>query len=780
MSIPDMAGMDILPINPLRTQEISVTVAVRKSCPMLRVFGPALLLLIVSAFAVPMHGQTYKVVVDFFNQLPSLPAGGPAAAQGRDGNYYGTSVTGGTNDLGTVFKITPSGTLTTIYSFDGTVGEYPFGGLTLGLDGNFYGTTNRGGSAGFGSIYQITPAGVVTSLHSFTNTGDGTNPAAAPVLGNDGNFYGTTSGVDVTTTEANSTFYKITPVGALTTLHTFNPDTEGSSAASIILGADGSFYGGTSAGGANSWGTLFKVTPAGVFTLLHTFSNAADGRQGATLAQATNGTFYGTAYLGGADSNGVVFKMTPAGVFTKLHDLNGSTDGGGVTGNMLLGTDGNFYNVATYGGANNGGTIFKVSPAGVFTKVLDFGGANIGTVPGTGLIQATSGFFYGSTEEGGNGNAAIFYRLNQGLTPFASLVSTSGRVGSKIGILGQGFSASSVVKFNGVKATTVTRTGATFLLATVPAGASDGFVTVTTGATTLTSNKAFVVHNSWRSGAVMPIAVQAAATGVIGTKAYIVGGATNSAVVADNQIYTPSTNKWTTGAPMPTARFAAAAAVVNNILYVIGGNPGSSQLSVVEAYNPTTNTWSTKAPMPTARDSIAAVVESGKIYVIGGYDSANGRLATVESYNPTTNTWTEEKPLTVAKSYPGAALLGTTIVAAGGLTNAGTTTGDNEGYKATTNSWSTLTADPTARQAPCSAPLLGMLYSAGGTDGAVLKVNESFNVTTDKWNTLLAMPLAVVGPGSANVGNQLYCFGGSNNGALFAGTVYDNVQIYQP
>ncbi len=454
----------------------------------------AILTLSLAVLAFPLaQAQTYTVVVDFFGQLPALPAVGPAAAQGRDGNFYGTSVEGGTNGLGTVFQITPSGTLTTLYSFDGTVGEYPYGGLTLGTDGNFYGTTNRGGSAGFGSVYQITPAGVVTTLHTFTNTGDGTDPSCAPVLGSDGNLYGSTTGVYGSTVEANSTIYKITPAGVFTVLHTLNPATDGSQAGSMILGADGNFYGGTAAGGTNAWGTVFKVTPTGAFTLLHTFSNLADGRQGATLAQSANGTFYGATYLGGASSAGVVFKITSNGTFTKLHDLNGSTDGTGVTGNMTLGTDGNLYNVAISNGANNSGTIFKVTPAGVFSTVLSFGGANVGLSPGTGLLQATSGLFYGSTEFGGTGNASVFYSLNQSLAPFATLVSTSGKEGAHIGILGQGFTAATTVKFAGVAATTIAHTSSTFITATVPAAALTGSVTVTTGTTTLTSSQGFKV-----------------------------------------------------------------------------------------------------------------------------------------------------------------------------------------------------------------------------------------------------------------------------------------------
>jgi hypothetical protein len=159
----------------------------------------------------------------------------------------------------------------------------------------------------------------------------------------------------------------------------------------------------------------------------------------------------------------------------------------------------------------------------------------------------------------------VFYSLNMGLKPFVSLVSTSGKVGSKIGILGQGFTASSVVKFNGVTATTVTRTGATFLLATVPAGASNGNVTVTTGATTLTSAQKFIVHNSWGTGAAMPTAVYVPATAVLNGQVYVVGG-TTTAPVADVQIYNPVTNKWSAGTPLPVATTTPSAATVNGVL----------------------------------------------------------------------------------------------------------------------------------------------------------------------------------------------------------------------
>jgi N-acetylneuraminic acid mutarotase len=428
---------------------------------------------------------------------------------------------------------------------------------------------------------------------------------------------------------------------------------------------------------------------------------------------------------------------------------------------------------------------------GVFSTLYLFNGS-IGSGP-VALVQHTDGLLYGDTTTGtGTGQSnGIFYSWSIGAKPFIRLESTSGKVGSQVGILGQGFDSSSVVKFGGVAATSIMLTGTTYIVATVPAGAVDGKVTVTTGSTTLTSTKTYIVHDSWNSGAAMPTALDGPAVGVIKGKVYVVGGGTNSGTVAINQIYNPSTNKWTTGASMPTARFSTAYAVVNNILYVIGGTAdGSTPLSVVQAYNPKTNTWSTKAPMPTATASASAVVKSGIVYVIGGYANG-GRTVNVESYNPATNTWTDLAPLPLGKSLPAVGLLGSTIVAAGGLDNSGLT-GDNEGYNSTLNTWSNLAADPTPRQASCSAAISGLLYSAGGsgagTFGTPLSVVESFSATAKKWTTLSSMPQAVLGPGSGIVNivtngvanNMLYCFGGSNDGRLGQGTVYNNVQIYQP
>ena len=290
------------------------------------------------------------------------------------------------------------------------------------------------------------------------------------------------------------------------------------------------------------------------------------------------------------------------------------------------------------------------------------------------LTQGTDGKLYGITQSGGAHNNGVFFSLGLGLKPFAKLMTTSGKAGASVQILGQGFSSSSVVTFNGVPSTKVTVTGTTFLTATVPAGATNGFVTVTTGSTALVSSQKFTVHDSWASAAPMPTAAAGGAVGLIGGKVYVVGGETNTAIINTNQIFNPTTNSWTTGAPIPTQRFVPASAVVSGTLYVMGGIKDSTQtpISTVEAYNPTTDSWTTKSPMPVTDDSMNAVVLNNLIYVVGGYTAGN-RTAMVEIYNPSTDTWTAGASMLLAKSDSALAVLGTSIISTGGLGSGGIT-----------------------------------------------------------------------------------------------------------
>jgi len=766
--------------------------------------------------------QTFTTLLQFNGANGGTPLS--PLIQDFDGNLSATSEFagshGGANFGGTAYKTSTAGTLTTLYNFcvggsgNCTDGYNPVAGLAQDASGMFYGTATAGGTHGpfaaYGTVFKLTSSGVLTTLHSFCALGgcaDGTNPNGGVILASNGSLYGTTVSGG---TKGSGTVFKMTTSGTLTTLHDFcsltNCSDGAQPSAGLVQASDGNFYGSTNAGGTNSEGTVFKITASGTLSTLYAFcsqSSCMDGAKPyAKFLQAADGNLYGTTTSGGKFNQGTVFKITTAGKLTTLYSfckLAACADGKTPLGTLIQATDGNFYGTTFLGGANGFGTIFELKPTGTLTTLYSFcptSGCPDGANPIAGLVQDTNGEFYGSAMDGGstafncdgagNGGTApgcgTVFSLSVGLHPFLSLLSTSGKVGSKVGILGQGFDSTSVVKFNGATATTRTVTGTTYITATVPAGAIDGYVTVTIGATTLTSSQQFTVHNSWSIGKAMPTSRFGAFTGAIGTNIYVVGGATNSGyqVTNVNEIYNTLTNTWKTGAPDPTSRELGASAVVNGILYVIGGSTsGSNPLSLVEAYNPVSNTWTTKAPMPTARNSMPAVVDKNVIYVIGGYDpNTQFFYDTVESYNTTTDTWTEEKPLPVGTAWEAVGLLGTTIVAADGQVSPGTVVGSSEGYNPSTNTWTGLTADPTPRLEACFAAISGQLYVAGGANATgVLNVNEAYNATTKKWTTLASLPNALATAGSATVGGLLYCFGGANDNLS---SVYNYVQIYQP
>jgi len=338
-------------------------------------------------------------------------------------------------------------TLTTLHNFAGQPndGSSSYAKLVRGTDGNFYGTTRSGGANGDGTVFRMTPSGTVTILNSFTAQGDGTQPAAGVIQASDGNFYGTTSGNNSGNCQAGNcgTVFKITPSGTLTTLHVFRPNQSdgGYPQDALIQASDGNFYGTTSNGGnsGNGNGTIFKITSTGNLTVLHTFNCAVEGCQPtAGLIQATDGNFYGTAQYGGSNSRGTVFKITPGGTLTTLHNFSGS-DGRNPVAGLVQATDGNFYGTTNGGGANGNGTVFKITSSGTLTTLHSFDGSD-GNLPSTTLVQATDGNFYGTTYNGGaNGNGSIYkitpegtlttlhsFDVSDGNNPDAGLIQTSG------------------------------------------------------------------------------------------------------------------------------------------------------------------------------------------------------------------------------------------------------------------------------------------------------------------------------------------------------------------
>ncbi len=185
-------------------------------------------------------------------------------------------------------------------------GQAPDGALVQGADGNFYGTTYYGGNGpcdgGCGTVFRITPTGTLTTLHTFDSS-DGANPEAGLILAKDGNFYGTTyaGGGNAACSGGCGTIFKITTTGALTTLHSFEYTDGANPIAAVIQGSDGNFYGTTASGGATFRGTIFKITTGGTLTMLHAF-DGTDGSNPAALVQGANGIFYGTTEFGGNDN----------------------------------------------------------------------------------------------------------------------------------------------------------------------------------------------------------------------------------------------------------------------------------------------------------------------------------------------------------------------------------------------------------------------------------------------------------------------------------------------
>jgi len=384
--------------------------------------------------------------------------------QGTDGNFYGIAPTGGANGndedcgqgvgCGTVFKVGPTGGLTALYNFcalsNCADGALPVGSLALGTDGNLYGVTNDGGSNnvcffGCGTVFRLTLAGSLTTLYSFcTQTGclDGRAPSSI-VLGTDGNFYGTTSlgGGSAACKNGCGTIFQLTPTGKLTTIYSFCAlanCADGTVPNPVIQASDGNLYGTTQAGGANDGGTVFKMTTSGALTTLYSFCSQANCDDGgfpmAGLVQASNGKFYGTTYAGGSQDEGTAFKITASGQLTTLYTFCMQTNcpsGGNPGSSLIQATDGNFYGTTIAGAGTcfievDCGTIFRMTPTGQLATIFTFCTSNTtcneARAPGAALVQGTDGNIYGTTVLGGNNTICSPY----GCGSFFRLVSNFG------------------------------------------------------------------------------------------------------------------------------------------------------------------------------------------------------------------------------------------------------------------------------------------------------------------------------------------------------------------
>jgi uncharacterized repeat protein (TIGR03803 family) len=323
-----------------------------------------------------------------------------------DGSFYGTTVEGGTSGLGTVFRVTTNGVVTTLVSFNDNNGALPYAGLVLGRDGNLYGTTSQGGANGYGTVFRMTTSGLLTSLANF-NEFNGYYSVAGLVQGKDGNFYGTTIYGGAL---GYGNVFQVTPSGSLTDLHTFSYADGGYPSSVLVQAADGSFYGTTENGGPTGWGTVFKITSAGVLTTVHAFNSQDGGIPVPGLVQDTDGSFYGTTYYGGTTNSGTVFRIAADGTFTNLYSFTGGGDGSNPYGGLLLAADGNFYGTTLYGGTYADGTVFRIDRNGTLTTLAEFDGYQ-GANPAAGLAQGPDGNLYGTTESGGVNDAGVVFRI---------------------------------------------------------------------------------------------------------------------------------------------------------------------------------------------------------------------------------------------------------------------------------------------------------------------------------------------------------------------------------
>jgi len=456
-------------------------------------------------FDTPVNGF---ITLHSFDATDGLKPVG-ALVQGTNGNMYGATNQGGASNAGTVFKITPSGTLTTLYNFCSksgcTDGGYPQAGLVQGTDGDLYGTTAGGGAHNDGIFYRITPSGKLTKLYSFcaqSGCADGKLPEGTLVQAGNGDFYGVT--VDGGAYKK-GTIYQITASGTLTTLYSFcaqsgcpdgfNPF------GGLIQATDGNLYGTTSSGGANNYGTVFQITLSGTLTTLYSFcsqSGCSDGAEpNSGLIQATDGNLYGTtpAFNGGG---GTIFRITPSGTLTTFYSFlctQSGCPGGDGPEALVQSTDGNLYGTTEGGGANGDGTVFQLTLGGALTTLYSFcsqSGCADGKSPSTSLVQGTNGDLYGTTSgDGANGDGTVF-TLSAGLGPFVEIVPSSGNVGAAVEILGTNLTGATNVTFNGTT-TVFTVISSSEISTSVPVGATTGAVQVVTPSGVLSSNVPFQV-----------------------------------------------------------------------------------------------------------------------------------------------------------------------------------------------------------------------------------------------------------------------------------------------
>ncbi len=386
-------------------------------------------LMVFAAMSLPAQGQTFSVIHNFTGSEGGDPFAGPALDRG--GNLYGTTNSGGAHGAGAVYKVSLHGSswiLNPLYSFAGAAdGAGPgFGTLAIGSDGTLFGTTEGGGL--FGVAYNLrpraTPCGSILCpwtdnvIQVFGRGSDGAQPLSGMTFDSAGNLYGTTSEGGTT---GNGTVYELTRSGQTwteTVLYNFAGGTDAASpVASVSIDAAGNLYGSSPFGGANGDGAVYKLTHSGsswTESVIYNFTGGSDGQAptGGVIVDAS-GNLYGGTFFGGANGGGTVYKLAPSGgsyTLTTLYSFSGS----GGPYNWLTLVNGTLYGITNRDGAFSNGSVWKLTPNGggwTFTDLYDFSGGNDGGVPYGQVAVDASGNIYGTASLGGSDNQGVVWKV---------------------------------------------------------------------------------------------------------------------------------------------------------------------------------------------------------------------------------------------------------------------------------------------------------------------------------------------------------------------------------
>ncbi len=374
------------------------------------------------AFAIQKSGSGFTVLRTFTGANGRTPSGRLVLAS--DDFLYGTTTSGGSVEKGTIFRLSPTGALTTLVSFTGANGANPNAGLVQASDGYLYGTTSSGGANSLGTAFRITLGGALTVLESFSGS-NGSYPYGELTSASDGLLYGTT----MLGGNGSGVIYKMTRGGTVTVLRNLST-TDGTRPESALVQANGRFYGVTPNNGpSGAAGTLFEITSSGAFTRLHAF-NGSPSTPHAPLLAHPDGTLYGVSSAGGSTGSGTVFKLIPGVGVQVLHEFYGPANGSGVYDGLTRGSDGSLYGTAPGGGASVAGTIFKITTGGTFSLLASASDNGNGVYPYGTIVQGKDGAYYGVMVGGGSGSSGTIFRTTSGgsvTREFSFNASTSGK-----------------------------------------------------------------------------------------------------------------------------------------------------------------------------------------------------------------------------------------------------------------------------------------------------------------------------------------------------------------